>query len=261
MSYPLKTARAIAEKIIADISPFCVRCDIAGSVRREKAEVKDIEIVCIPRFEDVPGEVDLFGAKTERRNILQRHLQAKDTVRWIKPGTSVIEDWPLKPEAKYWRGLMPNGIKLDVFLANEHNYGMIYLMRTGSAEFNVGLFTKCKQSGVRAAGGYLWEGGKPLSTPEERDVFTWAGIKWVEPWGRLSAADVKRSESYFDSQPTRRAAPVSDAPIGEYVNYSNGEIHDVEILEESPTQVRIRFLGEPPVNWSSEGWFPRCYLV
>lgn len=50
------TALVIAEKIKAQLAPHCDRIEIAGSIRRKKPEVKDIEIVVIPK----PYEVGLF---------------------------------------------------------------------------------------------------------------------------------------------------------------------------------------------------------
>ena len=43
----LSEALPIAEKLKAELAPFCSRIEIAGSIRRKKPEVKDIEIVCV----------------------------------------------------------------------------------------------------------------------------------------------------------------------------------------------------------------------
>ncbi len=53
----LSQAQNLAERIIETMQPFCQRVAIGGSIRREKPEVKDIEIVAIPKFGD---PVDLF---------------------------------------------------------------------------------------------------------------------------------------------------------------------------------------------------------
>lgn len=48
-----KTASTIAVQICTTLTPHCIpdRVRIAGSIRRKKAEVKDIEVVCLPRYE------------------------------------------------------------------------------------------------------------------------------------------------------------------------------------------------------------------
>ena len=44
----LTKASEIVKKIEVELKPFCDRIQIAGSIRRQKANVKDIEIVAIP---------------------------------------------------------------------------------------------------------------------------------------------------------------------------------------------------------------------
>ena len=41
-------ALKIAEEVKALLAPHCLRIEIAGSIRRKKPEVKDIEIVAYP---------------------------------------------------------------------------------------------------------------------------------------------------------------------------------------------------------------------
>jgi DNA polymerase/3'-5' exonuclease PolX len=49
MYMTLEEARDTALDLIREISPFCKRVEIAGSVRRQKEyHIKDIEIVIIP---------------------------------------------------------------------------------------------------------------------------------------------------------------------------------------------------------------------
>lgn len=45
----LETAQKFAAEVHAVIVPLCEKCEIAGSIRRQKREdIKDIEIVAIP---------------------------------------------------------------------------------------------------------------------------------------------------------------------------------------------------------------------
>src|SRR5437879_3251534 len=92
----LTHARAIADDLIEKITPLCERCEIAGSIRRQKAEVGDIEIVAVPRWIEVPDPDDLFGAK-QRINQLWMMMSFKVDVVWIKPGTDELVRWPIKP--------------------------------------------------------------------------------------------------------------------------------------------------------------------
>jgi len=46
----LEKAKAIAEQIRVLLRPACNRIEIAGSIRRRKPEVGDIELLCIPKY-------------------------------------------------------------------------------------------------------------------------------------------------------------------------------------------------------------------
>jgi DNA polymerase/3'-5' exonuclease PolX len=48
-------ARRIAEELVKILRPACSRVEIAGSIRREKSEVKDIELVAVTRWVDRCG--------------------------------------------------------------------------------------------------------------------------------------------------------------------------------------------------------------
>lgn len=48
---PLKDAKKIAVTICCKLQPFCEKINIAGSLRRLKPLVKDIEIICVPKVE------------------------------------------------------------------------------------------------------------------------------------------------------------------------------------------------------------------
>ncbi len=175
----VRRARELADGLLLRMMPFCERGLIAGSIRREKPEVKDIELVVIPKWEERPG-ADLFGTP-ERVNLLHEWALATDFVRWIKPGTSFILDWQPKPEGKYWRGLLPSGMKLDLFLATADNFGAIALIRTGSAEFSEAVVTHALRIGKRCIEGHFTVDGKPVATPEEADVFKLLNLRYVGP--------------------------------------------------------------------------------
>ena len=46
--FPAKIARAVAEKLTAELIPTAERIEIAGSLRRNKEFVHDIDVVVLP---------------------------------------------------------------------------------------------------------------------------------------------------------------------------------------------------------------------
>jgi DNA polymerase/3'-5' exonuclease PolX len=194
----LKDAEEVARRLTAVMAPFCLRVEIAGSIRRSCPEVKDVELVAVPRWSDRPAPIQsLFVEESERVNLLHEwatHEAVGTGVRWIKPGTSEVVDWEPKPEGKYWRALVDDTVKLDLFLAAPENYGMIMAIRTGCAEFSQALMTYAKhRTGYHVEGGYLRDReGAPLETPEERDVFDLLGVDFVKPKERTGQHALRR---------------------------------------------------------------------
>lgn len=186
----LARAEQIARTLVDQMAPHCARVEIAGSIRRGCPEVKDIEIVAVPllKDEETPG---LLFSEPVRTNLLYRWA-TRSGVNWIKTGTSQIVPWTIKPDGKYWRGLLPAGIKLDLFIAEPDNFGLIFAIRTGSAEFTQALVTRAREVKLPSVDGYLTRDGERVPTPEERDVFELLRLEWLDPARRHSFGSLVR---------------------------------------------------------------------
>ncbi len=158
----LNHAIEIAERVKSQLAPHCERIEIAGSIRRRKCVVGDIEIVAIPK----PYDVGLFASG-------------------IAP---IVSAWPkVRGElpCKYTQRLLPEGIALDLFFATAENWGLIYAIRTGSADYSHRVLA-CGwvRNGYKSVGGMLTRDGVAVAVPEERDLFRLSGVPWVEPENR-----------------------------------------------------------------------------
>jgi len=155
----LQQAQQIAERIKSELAPHCERIGIAGSIRRKKPEVKDIEIVCIPK----PYETGLFASGI-----------AKVVDQWQK----VKGELP----CKYTQRILPDGIKLDLFFAEPENWGLIYAIRTGSAEYSHKVLAAgWVKAGYQSRDGYLWHGCEKYNCREEVDLYNRIGLTWIDP--------------------------------------------------------------------------------
>lgn len=149
----------IAEKVKEILSPYCERIEIAGSIRRKKSEVKDIEIVAIPK--------------------------AYDTGLFESGIATIVNQWEkVKGElpCKYTQRILPEGIKLDLFFAERGNWGLIYAIRTGSADYSHKvLATGWVKRGYKSINGFLTYNGKQVAVLEEKDLFNRISIVYLEP--------------------------------------------------------------------------------
>jgi DNA polymerase/3'-5' exonuclease PolX len=158
----IEQAILIAERVKAQLAPYCDRIEIAGSIRRGKADVGDIEIVAIPK----PYDVGLFASGI----------------------ALIVNQWPkVRGElpCKYTQRTLPDGIALDLFFATRENWGLIFAIRTGSADYSHRVLA-CGwvRAGYKSADGMLTRDGVTVAAPEERDLFRLAGVPWVEPEAR-----------------------------------------------------------------------------
>lgn len=145
------------------LSPHCDRIEIAGSIRRKKPDVKDIEIVAIPK----PFDTGLFESGIA--TIVNRWQKVKGTL-----------------PCKYTQRILPEGIKLDLFFADPENWGLIFAIRTGSADYSHHvLATGCVKRGYKISGGYLFYDDKLIALPEEEDLFKRIGVPLVRPEYRI----------------------------------------------------------------------------
>lgn len=161
---PLLDAKRIADGVVSELAPHCERIAIAGSIRRQRPEVGDIEIVAIPS----PYDVGLFESGI-----------ATVVNRWEK----VRGELP----CRYTQRVLPEGVNLDLFFATPVNWGLILAIRTGSARFSHEVLAAgWVKAGFNSVDGGLVSRltGDPVPTPEETDVFHVAGLQWVEPQHR-----------------------------------------------------------------------------
>lgn len=170
----LLRARAIAENVIERLRPSCERIEIAGSIRRRKPEVKDIELVAIPK---VFEERDLFGE-------LLNSISMLDKVEWGRYDTVI------KNGSRYKQIVIDARINLDLFIVlPPAQWGVIFAIRTGPADYSRWLVTQQRYGGAMPAGyfvqeGQLWGPHGIIPTPEESDFFAEIGLICPLPWDR-----------------------------------------------------------------------------
>lgn len=180
----LSTAKIYADEVIKVLRPYCERIEVAGSIRRRCPDVNDIEVVYMLKRD----ESRAWGADQVTR-------------LWLK----ICDTWKV---VKGHRGglyirvrLKDVGIEVDLFQATRDNWGVIYAIRTGSADFSHKVLARTwSKMGYHSDGGILYEVienksakcktdildvAHPIYLREEEDVFRFLGMSWVPPEMRL----------------------------------------------------------------------------
>ncbi len=174
------SALVIAEELVEALRPGCERIEIGGSIRRQRSSIGDVEIVCIPKLGSVG--TDLFDEPVgSQLDPILKGLVA--TGKLLSPHKNGER---LKCFGIPARGIL--GFGLDLFITTPECWGVIFAIRTGSAEFAKKLVTQRDMGGwlldsLNVKDGRVWRRKAPLETPEEAD-FLELSSGWVEPQGR-----------------------------------------------------------------------------
>ena len=149
----LDKAKLIAEEAKAKLLPYCERIEIAGSIRRKKPFVHDIDMVCIPsnqgqfiRQLQEMGKIEMGGQKLIRCSLSE--------------------------------------ISLDIYIATSETWATLLLIRTGSARHNIMLCSRAKRLGMKlhADGTGITKYGENLATIQsEQDIYSTLSMKFEEP--------------------------------------------------------------------------------
>lgn len=191
----LEEGRQYAVELIDLLGPACKRIEVAGGVRRGKAEPHDVELVAAPL---IGG--DEWGALSDSTNWLDKRLRdlfLEYPGHFIHaPSNKAGAKAPFS--TKYYKFIYKLA-PIDLFVVTPPaQWGTVFLIRTGDAEFSHAFVTRLWDYGLQSVDGHIEESksGKVLETPEESDVFTLCHLPTIEPKGRTLLAITK-----FDQHP------------------------------------------------------------
>jgi len=152
---PLVEARHIAVSAMQQLQPHCEVISLAGDIRRERATIGGIEIVCVPR------PASSFGAVISQ---------------WSESNASCC----------YTQRMLPEGITIDLFMAHRDAYGLQRAIRTGSPDWcRTVLAPAWVQAGFNVSHGMLRRAnGSVVPVRTEPELFRQIGMAWVDPRDR-----------------------------------------------------------------------------
>jgi len=155
----LERAQSIAQTLFHDISEFCWKWYTVGSIRRQKLEVNDVDILIIPRKGGGMVELAYWGKR-------------------LKDGNRVLSMGSTKMQFLYM------GVQVDLYFATPETWIPLLVIRTGSAEHNVKLCKRAKSLGMilhaDGRGIYTKEGSR-LKTDTEEEFFNRLDMPYIRP--------------------------------------------------------------------------------
>lgn len=176
-------------------SALCERMCAVGGFRRRKREMKDLELLYIPRVREVADPGDMFGA-VQRTDLTERligQLLSEGVLAQRLQVNGSVSAWGA--EIKHALHV-PSGLPLDLFAATAENWFNRLVVTTGPVESNVRIATKARQM----VPDWEWEVNSPGFVPlggtwencartrrtmrSEREVFEFVGLECKAPEDR-----------------------------------------------------------------------------
>jgi DNA polymerase (family 10) len=154
----LERAEKTAEAIIKCLAPYCKpdRIVVAGSIRRRRPWVNDIDIVLIP---------------SDPWNLHQEILK-------------LCRPFPAKASGSKIMRIEVNSTQVDLYFADETTWTTLLLIRTGSTENNIRLCSIAKQRGWHLAAdgsGLFNQYGKRIAGDTELSIYEALGLPFQAP--------------------------------------------------------------------------------
>ena len=185
--FELEAARRIVGELADLIRPACDRLEVGGSIRRGAPYVKDAELIAIPNVHNSPHNLHAVLDSLVERGIIQKaRYGEKQTTRW----------------GMKYRGLLFQGIKVEIFMADETNWGFVKWLRTGPGQANQYIMSTLIYQRVPLrfidgdgwySPGNLWHKPKDkwlaadqvqLAIPDEETLFALLGMPYLPPTER-----------------------------------------------------------------------------
>ncbi|MFQ5854101.1 MAG: DNA polymerase/3'-5' exonuclease PolX [Anaerolineae bacterium] len=165
----LGDALPVAERLLAglDECPAVQRADAAGSLRRLKPTVGDIDLLAAS---DDPQAVTDFFVKLPEIAQVQTHGDTKASV------------------------ILHNGLQVDLYVLPPEQYGSLLQHFTGSKQHNIELRELALSQGLSfSEHGFKREDGSLIRCATEAEVYGTLGLPWIPPelreaQGELAAA-------------------------------------------------------------------------
>lgn len=180
---PLAQVRRVADDLLGILTPACERIEIAGSLRRCKDTIGDIELVAIPK-----QNLDLFGEPIPETQLDQ--LLGDLGVRFTRNGPKFKQFDAYNKQLNAHNG--GDLYQVDLFVVPDPaTWGVIFMIRTGSAAFSRKMVTRKCYGGLMPSDLQVAKGRvtlphrnrktEILETPEEEDIFDLWGMSFVNP--------------------------------------------------------------------------------
>ncbi len=157
-----------AYAIIDEIKPYVKKIDLAGSIRRRKETIGDIDILAVSN--NVEKVMNVFTGMKRVEKVLAKGM-TKSSIR------------------------LKSGVQVDLRVVEKESFGSALQYFTGSKEHNVELRKIAIKKGYKLNEYGLFKGEERIAGENEEEVYKALGMQWIPPELRENRGEVEASLS------------------------------------------------------------------
>ncbi len=153
-----------AEKIIEQLKDHAVRIDVAGSLRRKKETI---------------GDIDILVASSSPKDVMNAFTQMNNVVKVIEEG---VQSSSVR---------LDSGIQVDLRIMEEKSFGSALQYFTGSKDHNIALRKVAIRKGYKLNEYGLFKSNDMIAGKTEEDVYKALDMQWTPPELRENRGEIE----------------------------------------------------------------------
>ncbi len=168
----ISTAMEVGQQLFDALKNFpgVIRCELAGSLRRKKETVKDIDIVASAKDEDRAAIMNHFTTLPDIENVVSKG-DTKSTI------------------------VLDGGVYSDLRIVSDAEYPHLLHHLTGSKEHNVAMRQLAIKKGMKVSEYGLFRGDERILCKDEAEIFAKLGMDFVPPELRENHGEVEAAQA------------------------------------------------------------------
>ena len=165
----LATAYPLAESLCKQLAKEAVKVDVAGSLRRMKETV---------------GDVDILAIATNPQSVSNVFIQMPEVAKVLESGESKSSV------------LLQGGIQVDLRIVEEKSYGSALMYFTGSKDHNIALRKLAIERGLKLSEYGLFRKESQVAGRTEEEVYGKLGLDYIPPEIREDQGEIAASAKH-----------------------------------------------------------------
>lgn len=155
-----------ADEVVATLEPHVSRIAVAGSLRRRKETIGDVDILAVADSEDI---MDVFTGM----NRVEKVLVQGDTKTSVR---------------------LEGGLQVDLRIVGAESFGSALQYFTGSRDHNIAMRQRAIRQGYKLNEYGLFQGEERVAGETEESVYAALGLAWIPPELRENRGEVDAAE-------------------------------------------------------------------